>query len=58
MPDKRLEITVTTKREITGPIKDLVLFAHYLKDKCVGALSDEEIIDAAYTFYDNQHGED
>lgn len=60
MGDPRFEEEIVTKREITGPVKDLILFLHVLIDK--GAiktnLSDADIVSAAKSFYEAQHGED
>lgn len=55
---KPLYETVTVKRQVTGVIADLVHFARSLANRDIKAMSDEELVNAANAYWDNQHGED
>lgn len=62
MSNKKFTETVTIQREITGIIRDLCLFAHYLQDHNMMATSgtfdmNQDLIQAARDFWDREHGE-
>ena len=57
----KLTETVTVEREVTGVIRDLVMFVYYLRgngysDK-IDVLTDKELLKAARDFWDEEHGE-
>jgi hypothetical protein len=58
----KLTETVTVTREVPLHIKDLVLFARYLEERgmlrwIAATPSDLELIEAARSFHDREHGE-
>lgn len=56
----KLTEKVTITREVAGPIKDLVMFALYLKNaNLVEKVPDtDRLIQAAHAYWDTAHGED
>jgi len=69
-PDSRFTYTETVTKEVTGPIRDLIAFAHFLKENHWNVsprtltnggsrvVTNQDIIAAALEFWDQQHGED
>lgn len=58
---KPLEKTVTVRVKIDSRIADLVYFVKSLRTRAGAGLlemTDDELIDAAESFWDTQHGED
>lgn len=54
-----LKKTVTIQVKVDPRIADLVYFAKYLrKNHDVVTMNDEQLINAAESFWDMQHGED
>jgi hypothetical protein len=56
-----LEKTVTVKVKVDPRIADLVYFVKSIRSKHaegIMIMTDEELIDAAESFWDTQHGED
>lgn len=50
--------TVTVTRPVDGRIADLVNFYKYVKHRMkAGELTDEQLINLAYDFWDMEHGE-
>jgi len=60
MSDDKLYETVTIKREITGPIRDLVLFVKQLREQGrIGTIPDDEVlVQQAKDFWEAQHGDE
>lgn len=61
--DKLME-TVTVTREVPREIADLVIFVKYLKglavlrDADMRSMTDEELLAAARSYWQREHGED
>lgn len=57
---EKLTEKVTVEREITGPIRDLVLFVKYLREQGrIGPIPENEVlIQQANDFWENQHGDE
>lgn len=59
--NKKLTERVTVDQEVTGVIRDLVLFVHYLRENNQGSriegLTDAELLRAARNYWDREHGE-
>jgi len=55
----KLEEEVTVKREVTGVLRDLVLFVKYLREQGrIGLIPDDStLISLAREFWDCEHGE-
>lgn len=57
----KLTERVMVEREITGVVRDLVMFVHYLRENSHGCaletLKDDELVRAARNFWDREHGE-
>ena len=60
MSNIKLTETVTVEREVPRVIRDLVLFALYLREVKVdfNNVSNKELIAHANDFWDREHGED
>lgn len=56
---RKLTETVTVEREITGVIRDLVIFVHYLRATGLdmNTATDAALVEAARAFWDREHGE-
>ena len=61
MANRKLTERVTVDQEITGVIRDLVFFVHYLRDGHPGIdiekLDDATLVRAARNYWDREHGE-
>lgn len=61
MSNHKLTERVTIDREVTGVIRDLVLFVHYLREEGHGVqiekLDDATLLRAANNYWDREHGE-
>jgi hypothetical protein len=59
--NQKLTERVTVEQEVTGVIRDLVLFVHYLRETSCGGvdvrLSDDALLRAARNYWDREHGE-
>jgi hypothetical protein len=57
----KLTERVTIEQEVTGVIRDLVLFVHYLRETSHGVaiekLDDGALLRAARNYWDREHGE-
>jgi len=57
--DDKLTETVTVTREVPTPIRDLVVFAKTMAKKGdITSMTDEELVAAAYAYWERVHGED
>jgi hypothetical protein len=57
---RRLTEKVTVEREITGVIRDLVMFVRYLEDSGLDievAIDDAELVRHARDYWEREHGE-
>lgn len=58
---KKLIERVVIEQEVTGVIRDLVLFVHYLRENSHGmaleTIKDDELLRAAQNYWDREHGE-
>jgi hypothetical protein len=59
--NKKLTERVTVEQEVTGVIRDLVFFVHYLRENSHGlpleTMKDDELLRAARNYWDREHGE-
>lgn len=60
MSNLKFTETVTGTREVTGIIRDLVLFVHHLREIGMDPIDapDDALVAAAKEFWDREHGED
>ena len=57
--NQKLEEEVTVRREVTGTIRDLVLFVKFLREQgTIGPVPDDTaLVREAREFWDREHGE-
>lgn len=59
--NNKLTERVVVEQEVTGVIRDLVMFARYLSKHSRGVpvekQSDADLLDAARNYWDREHGE-
>jgi hypothetical protein len=59
MTDDKIFETVTVTREVPMSIRDLVVFAKTIAKKGdIASMTDEELMAAAYAYWQRVHGED
>lgn len=60
MSDVKITELVTVEREVTGMIRDLVLFVRYVDEETKTAIEDltnEQLVVMARDFWEREHGE-
>jgi hypothetical protein len=58
---EKLIVRVTVDQQVTGVIRDLVLFVHFLRQNDFGAkieeLTDEQLVKSAKNYWSSEYGE-